>query len=203
MRTGELAALLPEGAWKAIEPILGPLDAGTVELAVDHEGLLDRPGVRAVGAPRALACGAFLKGVAAASISKSDPAPRGFGARFLSGGWTQAWRETDRFWEVFSSANSVERVELRRSAYAAGAIGVPELDEMLARVHALHPIREATLRKGGARFYFVRPVPWPLWIRLDAATPFYEPAGALAPRLGALEVSSFALEDGRFEISIR
>ena len=60
---------------------------------------------------------------------------------------------------------------MSRRPYRPGMLGEPELDELLSRTHRLHPIREIGCARGRLTVVFERPVPWPLFLRLDLAKP--------------------------------
>lgn len=88
-----------------------------------------------------------------------------------------------------------------RAPFREGLMGDKSLDRTLLQAHALHPFREAVLDSGGARFTFERPVPWPLFLRLDLARPFEPRAAELGSRLDGPGVVSVALRaDGAIEV---
>jgi hypothetical protein len=91
----------------------------------------------------------------------------------------------------------------RAGAARPAGTGVAELDRVLAEVHRLHPIAGARASGDGMAWTFARPVPWPLFLRLELAKPFHAAAAELCAALADVSVEEFALRGGKAELRVR
>jgi hypothetical protein len=153
-----------------------------------------------------LRAAATALGVYLPSVPASDPAP---GERWLDAWWEPAAGRWERL-ELRLGAGRSERTRpllpageerpSRRSAFRAAAFEPPEAAARLADLHALAPVRAVARSAGrpGWTLILEEPLPWPLFLALDASASFTAESAPLSllmrdARVAALDFDGEAL----------
>lgn len=202
MNARELAAALGPGC----RPPAWLLGARELELRVNHRDAWRRVEVWGVGFKESSVAELPRLAGAGAAIGRGlRERGAAVGVALEAGKVAQAWLETGgarprrRSWTAVGS----RECPVRDFAYRDGCLGLSGLDATLACVHRLHPLRRVRVMAGRVECHFVRPLPWPLLLRLDLARPLAQRAPEFCPRLGGTRVAAIALGDGTFEAALR